>query len=219
MTVTVEVREQADGNLLSWVDTETVPALGYSLSAVESFLEEPDRDRTDFRTGIKTDVFLDTERDPAAYKILYTVTNANDLEKGSATIQTVFTYGLVDPLKPAATYSTLAEIKARLHIPLTDTDKDATLTQALITAEVAIDQHLGRSFPDPAPLGEVQGIPDAVSNAALEVAVRAYKAADSAGVTAGSTDFFGELEIGGMVTQIVYMNPELSGYMISFGVA
>ncbi len=50
-------------------------------------------------------------------------------------------------------YATITELKDRLGIEALNTDLDDRLTLALITAEVKIEEHLGRAFPD---LGNAQ---------------------------------------------------------------
>jgi hypothetical protein len=48
----------------------------------------------------------------------------------------------------APRYTTTATVKARLRIPTGNTDFDARISQAIISAEIGIDAELGRSFPD-----------------------------------------------------------------------
>lgn len=50
--------------------------------------------------------------------------------------------------KTAPEYATIEQLKERLGIELAVTDYDDRLTLALITAEIKIEEHLGRSFPD-----------------------------------------------------------------------
>jgi hypothetical protein len=87
-------------------------------------------------------------------------------------------YGVVNPLETTARYTTLSELKALLNINTADTTYDTALTQAVVAAETAIDQFLGRSYPDPSD-GAIEGIPKNVSQVALSAAVAIYNNTNS----------------------------------------
>ena len=216
MTITASVQEQSDGNLLSWVDTGANPA-GYSIERTEQFADLTDDRTTTLDDPFLGDFLLDRGADPAAAIIDYLVTGLDDAEVGTATLQLLFTFGAVDPEADAIRYTTLDKVKDRLGIDLSNTTFDTDMTAVIIAAEVAIDQHLGRSFPDPAPLGEIQSVPEAAVQVATQASVRVWKEADRAGVVSGSDDWFGELEIGASVYQVLMANPVLVGLHVSWG--
>ena len=216
MSITVEVQAEVDGNLISWVDDGANPA-GYSIKRVEQFA-----DLTADRTTTLADPFLgtfllDTEADAAAALISYQITGLDDAETDTATLQLIFTFGAVDPAASSIRYTSLAKVKDRLGIDLANVAFDADLTAVIIATEVAIDQHLGRSFPDPLPLGEVTSVPEAATQVATQASVRVWKEADRAGLVAGSDDGFGELDIAGGVYQVLMANPILVGLHVSWG--
>ena len=121
-----------------------------------------------------------------------------------------YTFGAVDPLATTIRYTTLADVKERLGID--DTDKDTILTQSIIAAELALDQHMNRSFPDSGTNPEIEGIPIPVKAAATAAAITVYKAADSPTGFAGS-EYLGELDVGQALWQQFNRNPLLVGYM------
>lgn len=128
------------------------------------------------------------------------------------------TYGDLDPLETAARYTTVALVKERLRIPAANTTFDARVLEAVVAAEWAIDSELGRSFPDPVG-GEIEGIPEAVKNAATSVAVSVYKFGDSPTGTAGSEDFIGALDVAEMARNAVSRSPVLKGFKVTWGLA
>jgi len=138
-----------------------------------------------------------------------------------------YDFGPVDPLQSALRYTDLADIKLRLNIPVSDTTKDAVITQAGIAAEWGIDVALGRSFPDGPGVpdesepGPIQGIPEAVKVAALSTAIAVYKEADAPTGTAGSEDFFGAIEVQDMARRVIDRSVILRGFKVDagFGVA
>ena len=108
-----------------------------------------------------------------------------------------FTFGPVDFLPAGPRYTTLDTVKRRLGIDPTNTDRDADITESIVAAETTIDAYLGRSFPDTGDNPEIPGIPEAVKAAALQAAVRVFKEADRAGLSAGSEDWFGTIDAAG----------------------
>lgn len=66
----------------------------------------------------------------------------------------VHSFRPIDTLTAEARYTTVATVKSRLRIPTANTDFDARILSAIITAEVGIDQELGHAFPQ---LGIQQG--------------------------------------------------------------
>ena len=94
------------------------------------------------------------------------------------------TYGPVNVLADEIRYTTLAAVKRALGI--TDSSWDVEATQAIISLEVMGDVYCNRSFPDPAPDGEIQGIPEQVRQFALLGGMEVFKLMDAAGGTGGS---------------------------------
>jgi len=126
----------------------------------------------------------------------------------------------VDPNATALRYTTLDAIKNRLGIPGTDSSKDAQLTEAGVAGEVAIDQHLGRAFPDIEPDPVVTVVPAAISQVALAVAVGVYTSASAPFGSAGSDSWaLGAVSVPDIVRTEVQINPLLTGYAVSWGVA
>ena len=216
MSITASVQAEADGNLLSWVDDGANP-LGYSITRTEQFADLTADRITKLADPFLGAFLLDTESDPAAAILSYLITGLDDAEDGTAVLQLIFTYGAVNPDQSAIRYTSLDAVKERLGIDLATLTFDADLTAVIIAAEVAIDQHLGRSFPDPLPLGQITVVPEAAVQVATQASVRVWKEADRAGVVSGSDDWFGELEIGGSVYQVMQANPILAGFHVSWG--
>ena len=90
----------------------------------------------------------------------------------------------------------------------------------MVAVEGAIDQHLGRSFPDPS-AGEIEGIPEAIKQVALSASIAAYNNTEMPAGSGGSDDWFGEQadSIGEIIRREVRRNPLLTGFKVSFGVA
>lgn len=153
----------------------------------------------------------------------YTYTVESDAPDASnpleLTIGGELSAGPVVFLPPGIRYTTIDVVKRRLGIPVTNTDRDDELTSAIIASETAIDAELGRSFPDPGPNPDIPGIPEAVRQAATQVAVRVFKEADRAGQSAGADEWFGTIDIAGAAYQAIASNPVLVGLRWSFGVA
>ena len=130
---------------------------------------------------------------------------------------TEWTFGTVDPLAAPFRYTDLDTIKARLGI--TNTEADAAITTANNAAETAIDQLLGRSFPDTGDNPEIDGIPAAIANWALDATIAVFKAADAPFGSTGSDTWLGSLDITGETERALRRHPGALGYRVSYGVA
>lgn len=132
-----------------------------------------------------------------------------------------YDYGALDPLATTPRYTTLVDVKARLGI--TGATRDAEITQAIVSAEWALDAELGRSLPDGPGVpdvsqpGPIQGIPEAMRTAALDTSIAVWKQADAPFGTAGSDEFFGALDPGDVARRVVSRNPVLRGFKIDLG--
>jgi hypothetical protein len=130
---------------------------------------------------------------------------------------TDYTFGPVDPLAAAFRYTTLADVKQRLGID--HLEYDDQLTTANQAAETAIDQTLGRSFPDTGDNPEVDGVPAAVQSWALDATIALWKAADAPFGQAGSDTWLGSIDIIGETERVMRRHPGAYGYKVSWGVA
>jgi hypothetical protein len=128
-----------------------------------------------------------------------------------------YTYGPVLPLASTIRYTSLAAVKARLGI--TVTVSDAQLTEACIAAETAIDQILGRSFPDTGVNPEIQGVPAAIASWATDAAIAVWKAADAPFGSAGSESWIGVVDVTDQTMRVLRHHPLALGYKVTFGVA
>ena len=128
-----------------------------------------------------------------------------------------FTFGPVDPLVSGIRYTTLDLVKQRLGI--TNTESDNTLTTAIISAEVAIDQWNGRSFPDTGSNPEIPGVPQAIAEWALDAAIAIWKAADAPFGQGGSEAWLGALDIQNITERVLRRHPLSLGYKVTWGVA
>jgi hypothetical protein len=152
----------------------------------------------------------------------YVVTGTTDAISSSAAVgvPNPRAYGVIDPLETSIRYTSLSAVKDHINVNSLDDTYDATLTQVIVAVEVAIDQHTGRSFPDPS-AGEIEGIPEAIKQVALSASIAAYNNTEAPAGAGGSDDWFGEQEdsIGEIIRREVRRSPLLMGYKISFGVA
>ncbi|GAG43282.1 unnamed protein product, partial [marine sediment metagenome] len=113
---------------------------------------------------------------------------------------------------------TLADVKQTLGI--TDTFYDTQLTQAIIAAEVSIDQINGRSFPDTGDDPAIPGIPEAISVWALDASVATWKLRDTpTGFTAGSDDWLGAIDATEAARRALRRNPLALGWKVSWGLS
>lgn len=116
-------------------------------------------------------------------------------------------------------YTGLGAVKTRLGIPASDTSRDAQITEAIVTAEVQIDAHLGRSFPDVAPDPVITGVPRAVITTATAVAVAVYQSTFAPFGSVGSDDLLGVVSVPEIVRAEVQRNPALVGLKVEWGIA
>ena len=131
-------------------------------------------------------------------------------------------YGVIDPLPTGPRYTTLDAVKKALMI--TDNADDASLMQAIVASEVAIDLFNHRSFPDeptvePIHGDEIAGIPDAIRLQALSVSIQVYKMRDDTGGNVGSDDWIGTIDIGEIVKRSVRYYPLALGFKRGWGLA
>jgi hypothetical protein len=150
----------------------------------------------------------------------YVVTGQDDAVSSAAVVGVAGprAYGIVNPLESSIRYATLLEVKTALGI--VDSTKDAALTQAIVSVEVAIDQVCGRSFPDPGG-GAIEGVPVAVKQVATSASIAVWNNLSTPAGSGGSDDWFGEQEgtLGEIIRREVRRNPLLAGYKVSFGIA
>jgi len=130
---------------------------------------------------------------------------------------TPYTFGPVDPLVTAPRYTTLVDVKQRLGI--TNTVSDDQLTAAIVAAEVAIDQWNGRSFPDTGDNPEIDGIPTAIAQWALDASIAVWKAADAPFGQGGSDAWLGALDVAAITERILRRHPLSLGYKVTWGIA
>lgn len=127
------------------------------------------------------------------------------------------TFGPVDPLAAPFRYTDLDAVKQRLGID--HTEYDAALTVANNFAETAIDQTLGRSFPDTGDDPEIDGVPAAITQWALDSTIALWKAADAPFGQAGSDTWLGSIDVIGETERVMRRHPGAYGYKVSWGVA
>lgn len=131
---------------------------------------------------------------------------------------TPFTYGPVDYLADTIRYADIVKVKKRLNID--DTSWDDEITQAIVSAEVAMDLYWGRSFPDTGDNPEIPGIPVQVSQAAENVAVAVFKQTDAPFGVAGSDALaLGDLDFDDLVRREIQRSPLLRGFRRGWGIS
>ena len=129
------------------------------------------------------------------------------------------TYGPVDWNVSTIRYTSLADVKQRLGLG-SDASWDAQITEAIVAAEVAIDAHLGRSFPDIDPDPVILAVPEGVKQVALAASVGVYQAGSAPFGTTGSDVFaLGAVNVPEVIRTEVQRNPLLTGLAVSWGVA
>ena len=211
-SVTLAVVEKDGAVVLTWTPDDT-PTDRWEIYRDSSLLH------TLYDLNAVTWTDYDVENN-VAYS--YVVTGETDSVSSSAVraVAGPRAYGVVDPLETTVRYTTLAVLKTLLNINTGDTTYDTALSLCVVAAEGAIDQVLGRSFPDPSG-GAIEGIPEAVSQVALSAAVAIYNNTNAPAGSGGSDDWFGEQEdsIGEIIRREVRRNPLLTGFRVSFGVA
>ena len=130
---------------------------------------------------------------------------------------TDYTFGPVDPLVNTIRYTTLADVKARLGI--THAESDDALTQAIIAAEIAIDQVNQRSFPDVGDNPEIPGIPVSIQSWAQDAAIAVWKAGDAPFGQGGSDAWLGSLDVQAITERVLRRHPMALGYKVLWGIA
>jgi hypothetical protein len=131
-------------------------------------------------------------------------------------------YGVIDYLATAPRYTTLIEVKKALNI--NDTDLDDDIDQAIIAAELQIDQFNGRSFPDnptqePVHGDEIDGVPSSISLWALSASIGVLKLRDTVYGSGGSDEWIGSIDVQDQVRKALTRNPLALGFKRVFGVA
>lgn len=134
---------------------------------------------------------------------------------GPADLDEAFTYGVPDVAATTIRYTTLDRVKARLNI--SGTDWDTELTAAIISAEIALDLNLGRSFPDTGTNPRYPFVPVPIAQAATNVAVAVAKATDAPFGQSSSADLYGELEVADVVRREIQRSPILVGFRVRSG--
>jgi hypothetical protein len=125
------------------------------------------------------------------------------------------TYGPVDPLAATIRYTSLAAVKVALGVAAASTD--TAITQAIIAAEVAIDQINGRSFPDTGDDPVIDGIPEAIKVWALDASIAVYKMRDLTLGSGGSDDWIGAVDTAEVARRSLRRNPVALGWKVSAG--
>lgn len=155
--------------------------------------------------------------------VQYRVTDLDTLTAGLTAVQIMadqsvpYTYGPVNPLVDTIRYTTLEDVKARMGIEHTETD--AQLTQAIIAAEVAIDQVNQRSFGDTGVNPEIPGVPQAIRTWALDASIAIWKAADAPFGQGGSDAWLGSLDVQNITERVLRRHPLALGYKVAWGIA
>ena len=226
MTVTARAIQQSDASaLISWLTTDVDPPAGWAvhrsinaggeltlataISATSRAFLDPDGD------GI-------VEGDSVAYRVEDLTSTLDDTDTIIwDDLTTPPTFGPVDPLETDPRYTTIDLVKERLRIPLGNPDFDDRILQAIVSGEYGLDAMLGRSFPDPSPDGQIQGIPIAVIEAATSIATSIYKMGDAPTGVAGSDSFIGAFDVAEVVRNEINRNPVLIGFKVAegFGIA
>lgn len=139
------------------------------------------------------------------------------------------TPGPVDWNETTIRYTTLISVKQRLGIDDADTTWDAQIQEGIITAEVTVDAHMGRSFPDADPGLDDAGlppnpaaitvVPEAVKQVSLAATIAVFQSSNAPFGTSGSDSWLGAINVADVVRSEVERNPSLVGLMVSWGVA
>ena len=221
MTITIQAIQVT--NLvaqLQWTSTDADPALGWELSR-EVNAPSPVQVLAQLAGAIH--LFTDDIAGLLPGDVIeYSVQDLDTLTIGLATITLAdldapFTFGPVNPLADQIRYTTLADVKARLGI--THAETDDLLSDAIISAEVAIDQWNGRSFPDTGANPEIPGVPQAIATWATDASIAIWKAADAPFGQGGGDAWLGALDIQTITERVLRRHPLSLGYKVSWGVA
>jgi hypothetical protein len=154
--------------------------------------------------------------DALRYEVVWTATggstavDATYVDAGSD-----FTYGTVDALVSTIRYADIDKVKRRIGVENTTWDEE--ITQAIISAETAMDLWWGRSFPDTGTNPRWPGIPVQVSQAAENIAVAVLKQTDAPFGIAGSDSMMGELDIDDTVRRELHRSPLLRSFKVAQG--
>ena len=130
-----------------------------------------------------------------------------------------FTYGEIDYLAAVARYTTVLAVKGRMGIEPTDVSRDAEILSAIIAAELALDIFMQRSFPDTGTNPQIEGVPDGISQAALQTAIAIWKEADAPTGSTGSDAFMGALAVSETTRTMIQQSAVLIGFRVAFGIA
>jgi len=155
--------------------------------------------------------------------VQYKVTDLDTLTAGLTTVMLMadqsvpFTYGPVNPLADTIRYTSLDDVKLRMGID--HNEDDAQLTEAIIAAEVAIDQVNQRSLPDQGTNPEIPGVPMAIRTWALDASIAIWKAADAPFGQGGGDAWLGSLDVQNITERILRRHPLALGYKVAWGVA
>jgi len=225
MTITARAIQLTEASAsISWLTTDVNPPAGFSifrdinaggevlLGTLSGFA----------RTLLDGDGSALVEGDLVAYRVEDLTTALDDTASIVwEDLTTPPTFGPVDPLATTARYTTVDLVKERLRIPIANLDFDSRILQAIVSGEYGLDAMLGRSFPDPAPDGQIQGIPIAVIEAATSIATSVYKMGDAPTGVAGSDSFIGAFDVAEVVRGEIQRNPVLIGFKVAegFGIA
>lgn len=155
--------------------------------------------------------------------VVYEVIDKNTLTVGltdallMADLDAPYTFGPVNPLVDTIRYTSLDDVKLRMGID--HAEDDAQLTEAIIAAEVAIDQVNNRSLPDTGINPEIPGVPAAISTWALDASIAIWKAADAPFGQGGGDAWLGSLDVQNITERILRRHPLALGYKVAWGVA
>ena len=131
-------------------------------------------------------------------------------------------YGAIDYLATEPRYTTLVAVKKALTI--NDTLNDEDITQAIIAAELQIDQlnevsYPGDSTTEPIHGDEIDGIPEPIRLWALSASIGTYALRQQVYGSAGSDDWLGSVDVADQVRRALGRNPMARGFRKGFGFA
>lgn len=155
--------------------------------------------------------------------VQYRVTDLDTMTAGLTTVMVMadqtapYTFGPVNPLADEIRYTSLEDVKLRMGIE--HAESDAQLTEAIIAAEVAIDQVNQRAFPDTGINPEIPGVPNAIRTWALDASIAIWKAADAPFGQGGGDAWLGSLDVQNITERILRRHPLALGYKVAWGVA
>ena len=171
----------------------------------------------------ETLTFFDTITLVVGETYQYEVTDPTSAEVGLSNLITVqdleepFTHGTVDYLATVARYTTVDAVKQRLAI-VDDVTRDDQILSCIIASELALDVFMHRSFPDTGDNPQIPGIPDGITQAALQTAIATWKEADAPTGSSGSDSFMGALSVSETTRTMIQQSAILIGFRTGFGV-